>query len=100
LIYHKKYLKVKLLIENVSTYDLKGVYRPQAYITEAGNYCTECQFEFYKTAIEPTKNLITQAVLYAPHGFGENLKSGSLLLLKNGLNLEAKAIVLEIENED
>lgn len=40
-----------------------------------------------------------KAVLFAPHGFGEHLKQGSLLTLQNGLTIEAKAIVLEIEKQ-
>ncbi len=36
------------------------------------------------------------AVLFAPHGFGQHLKQGSLLTLRNGLDIEAKAVVLEI----
>ncbi len=96
MIYFKKYLKVKLLLENVSTYELMGIYRPQAYVAGAKNYCTECQIELYKKAIEPGESVVLNAVLFAPHGFGEHLKQGSLLTLRNGLNIEAKAVVLEI----
>ena len=96
MIYLKKYLLVKLLVENTSKYELKGIYRPQAYVAGAGRYCTECQMELFKKAIEPGKNLVVNAVLYAPHGFGEHLKEGCLVTLKNGLDIEAKAVVLEI----
>ncbi len=96
MIYYKKYLKVKLLIENVSKYELMGIYRPQAYVNGVKNYCTECQIELYKKPIEPEESLIISAVFFAPHGFGEHLKQGSLLTLRNGLDIEAKAIVLEI----
>lgn len=96
MIYHKKYLLVKLLVENASKYDLTGIYRPQAYVAGAGKYCTECQMELYKKPIEPGKNAVVNAVLYAPHGFGEHLKEGCLVTLKNGLDTEAKAVVLEI----
>ena len=96
MIYHKKYLLVKLLVENVSKYELAGIYRPQAYVAGAGRYCTECQIELYKKPVEPGKNAVINAVLYAPHGFGEHLKEGCLVTLKNGLNIEAKAVVLEI----
>ncbi len=96
MIYHKKYLKVKLLIENVCKYELMGIYRPQAYITGVKNYCTECQIELYKKPIEPGQSAVLNAVLFAPHGFGEHLQQGSLLTLRNGLDIEAKAIVLEI----
>ncbi len=94
MIYLKKYLLVKLLVENLSKYEL--IYRPQAYVAGAKSYCTECQMELYKKPIEPGKNAVINAVLYAPHGFGEHLKEGSLITLKNGLDIEAKAVVLEI----
>lgn len=96
MIYYKKYLQVRLLLENVCKYELTGVYRPQAYIKEAGNYCTECQMELFKKPIEPGESLVINAVLLSPHGFGEHLKQGSLLTLRNGLDIEAKAVVLEI----
>lgn len=96
MIYHKKYLPLKLLIENVCTYELKGIYRPQAYIKEVKNYCTECQIEMYKKTLFPGDSIVLTAALFAPHGFGEHLKQGSLLTLQNGLEVEAKAVVLEI----
>ena|SRR6218665_1139245 len=96
MIYTKKYLKVKLLVENVCNYELKGIYRPQAYAQGAKGYSTECQMELYKNPIEPGKSEVLNAVLYAPLGFGEHLNQGSLLTLRNGLDVEAKAMVLEI----
>lgn len=96
MIYQKKYLIVKLLVENLSKYELMGIYRPQAYVEGAKGYCTECQIELYKKPIEPGHSAVLNAVLFAPHGFGEHLKQGSLVTLKNGLNIEAKAMVLEI----
>lgn len=96
MIYYKKYLIVKLLIENLSSYELMGIYRPQAYVQGAKGYSTECQIELYKKPIEQGESAVLNAVLYAPHGFGEHLKQGSLLTLRNGLDIEAKAVVLEI----
>lgn len=96
MIYLKKYLVVKLLIENVSNYELMGIYRPQAYVKGAKGYSTECQIELYKKPIEQGQSAVINAVLFAPHGFGEHLKQGSLVTLRNGLNIEAKALVLEI----
>ncbi len=96
MIYSKKYLVVKLLIENVSKYELMGIYRPQAYVQGAKGYSSECQVELYKKPIEPGKSEVLNAVLVNPLGFGDNLKEGSLMTLKNGLNIEAKAMVLEI----
>jgi hypothetical protein len=96
LIYHKKYLVVKLLVENVSKYELMGIYRPQAYVQGAGRYCTECQIELYKKPIEQGETAVLNAVLFAPHGFGEHLRAGSLVTLRNGTDIEAKAVVLEI----
>ncbi|MCW3084571.1 MAG: hypothetical protein JWP12_1937 [Bacteroidetes bacterium] len=96
MIYSKKYLVVKLLIENVSKYELMGIYRPQAYVQGAKGYSSECQVELYKKPIEPGKSEVLNAVLVNPLGFGDNLKEGSLMTLKNGLDTEAKAMVLEI----
>ena len=96
LIYHKKYLPVKFLLENLSKYELMGIYRPQAYVEGAGRYCTECQFELFKRTIEHGQSVVVTGVLFAPHGFGEHLKAGSLVTLRNGLDIEAKAVVLEI----
>ena len=96
MIYYKKYLKVKILIENVTKYELMGIYRPQAYVKGAKSYGTECQIEFYKKPLEQNESRVTNAVLFAPHGFGEHLKQGSLLTLRNGLDIEDKAVVLEI----
>jgi hypothetical protein len=96
LIYLKKYLIVKLLIENVCKYELMGIYRPQAYCKGSKGYSSECQIELYKKPIEPGKSEVMKAVLVNPLGFGEHLKQGSLLTLRNGLDVEAKAIVLEI----
>lgn len=96
MIYSKKYLIVKLLLENLSKYELMGIYRPQATIKGAKSYSTECQIELYKKPIEQGETAVLNAVLYAPVGFGEHLKQGSLVTLRNGLNIEAKAVVLEI----
>ena len=96
MIYHKKYLIVKLLIENVSDYELMGIYRPQAYVQGAKGYSSECQIELYKKPIEPGKSEVLKALLLHPVGFGDHLKQGSLLTLRNGLDVEAKAVVLEI----
>ena len=85
------------MLENVCKYDLKGIYRPQAYVTGGKSYCTECQIELFKTVIEPGKSVVVKAVLYAPHGYGEHLKVGALMTLRNGLDTEAKALVLEIQ---
>ena len=96
MVYLKKYLIVKLLIENVSNYELMGIYRPQAYVQGAKSYSTECQIELYKKPIEQGQTAVLNAVLYAPVGFGEHLREGSLVTLQNGTDIEAKAVVLEI----
>lgn len=96
MIYHKKYLILKLLVENLSKYELMGIYRPQAYVQGAKGYSSECQIELYKKPIEPGKTEVLKAVLLNPVGFGEHLKQGSLLTLRNGIDIEAKAVVLEI----
>lgn len=93
-------MKVTLLIENLCKHELIGIYRPQAYLKGVKNYCTECQIELYKNPIEPGESVVLQAVFFAPHGFGEHLKQGSLLTLQNGLEIEAKAAVLEINDEN
>lgn len=96
MVYLKKYLLVKLLLENVCKQNLTGIYRPQAYVAGGKSYCTECQIDLFKTVIEPGKSVVVKAVLYAPHGYGEHLKVGVLVTLKNGLDIEAKGLVLEI----
>ncbi len=95
-VYLKKYLVVKLLIENISKQELKGIYRPQAYIKDDTSYCTECQMELIPKGINPGEDVVINAALFAPHGFGENLRQGTLLNLQNGLDVEARAVVLEI----
>ena len=87
---------VKLLIENLSNYELMGIYRPSAYLDGVKNYCTECQIELFKKPLEQGQSMVLNALLFAPHGFGEHLKQGSLLTLRNGITTEAKALVLEI----
>jgi hypothetical protein len=96
MIYLKKYLIVKLLVENLSKYELMGIYRPQATCKGSKGYSTECQIELCKKPIEQGESAVLNAVLFAPHGYGEHLKQGSLLTLRNGLDIEAKAVVLEI----
>jgi hypothetical protein len=96
MIYHKKYLIVKLLIENVSKYELMGVYRPLAYVKGAKGYASECQIDLFKKPIAPGTTEVLNAVFLSPVGFGEHLKQGSLVTLRNGLDIEAKAVVLEI----
>ena len=85
-----------MLVENVGRYELMGIYRPQAYVKGAKSYSTECQIELYKKPIESGQSAVLNAVLFAPHGFGQHLKQGSLVTLRNGLDIEAKAVVLEI----
>ena len=73
-----------------------GIYRPQAYVQGAKGYSSELQVQLYKKPIEPGKSEVLNAVLVNPLGFGDHLKEGSLMTLKNGLDTEAKAMVLEI----
>ncbi len=80
----------------MSKYELMGIYRPQAYVKGAKSYSTECQIELYKKPIEQGQTAVLNAVLYAPVGFGEHLREGSLVTLQNGTDIEAKAVVLEI----
>lgn len=87
-----------MLLENLCKYELMGIYRPQAYVKGAKGYSTECQFELFKKPIEPGESVVITGVLFAPHGFGEHLKPGSLVTLRNGVDIEAKAVVLEILN--
>jgi hypothetical protein len=96
MIYQKKYLVVKLLLQNVCEKEINGIYRPQAYLKGGGSYCTECQIEIWKKPIGPKDSLVLNAVLYAPHGFGDKLNQGSLLILRNGLEIEAEGVILEI----
>lgn len=96
MIYSKKYLRINVLVENVTTKTLSGIYRPQVYIKNTISYCTECQLELIKKGIEPGEEAVVPAVLLAPYGFGEDLKVGTLLQFQNGLDVEATAIILAI----
>lgn len=96
MIYHQKYLTIKILFESLREQTIRGFYRPHAYIDGKTKYGTECQIDIIKEDIKKGDQIVLTAVLLAPVGFGEHLKEGSLLTLKNGVYVEGKAIVLAI----
>ena len=98
MIYQNKPLLIRILYENTHKNSVFGIYRPQAYIKEAGNYCTVCRIDILKQEIKQGKNIVINAILEAPVGFGEHLTEGTLLSLRSGLDEEGRAIVLEVIN--
>lgn len=96
MIYHQKYLPVKILFESCDDKPIRGVYRPQAYVN-GKSYCTECQIDNVKEVINTGDKVVLDVLLLAPVGYGHNLVEGALLNLKDGVRLVGKAIVLEIK---
>jgi hypothetical protein len=100
LIYSQPLLILTVLFENFRRKPVYGVYRPQAYIPESGSYCSNIRFDQFKQEINFGDQIVIQAVLEAPVGYGKYLKAGTLLHIKDGLDLVGKAIVLEIVGYD
>lgn len=96
MIYRKNNLLVKILFENLRKRPVIGIYRPQAYIVGATKYCTTCKFDLFKKEIKQGEKVVFDTILEAPKGFGHHLKEGTLLTIKEGLDVVGKAIVLDI----
>jgi len=96
MIYHQKYLSIKILFESFADKPIRAMFRPQAYI-HGKKYCTECQMDNIKEVINPGGKVVLDVLLLAPVGYGHNLVEGALLDLKDGIRLVGKAIVLEIK---
>ncbi|HEV7231162.1 MAG TPA: hypothetical protein VGO45_07535 [Bacteroidia bacterium] len=100
MIYSSPLLILTVLFENFRRKPVFGVYRPQAYIRESGSYCSNIRLDQFRQEIKPGDQVVIQAVLEAPVGYGKHLKAGTLLTIKDGLDLVGKAIVLEIVGYD
>ncbi|MEW6468035.1 MAG: hypothetical protein AB1458_03880 [Bacteroidota bacterium] len=96
MIYYKNLLAVKILFENTSKRGIYGIWRPSVYLKESGNYCTTLRADIVKKEIEPGDDVVMNAILEAPKGFGEHLKEGAVLSVRNGLDEVGRALVLEI----
>lgn len=96
MIYSKNNLIVKIFFENLRKRPVYGVFRPQAYIDGATKYCTTCRFNLLKKEIKQGDKIVFDTILEAPKGFEHHLKEGTLLTIREGLDLVGKAIVLEI----
>jgi|GEM_PF-1187385 len=96
MIFSRNLLVIKILFENTSRRALFGVYRPSAYMEETGNYFTTLRIDLFKKEIAPGENIVVNAILEAPVGYGRHLKEGAVLKVCNGFDVEGKAMVLDI----
>ena len=96
MIYHKNLLVVKILFENTLKKPIFGVYRPSAYMEQAKGFFTSIRMDIFKKEIEPGEDIVMNAIIESPVGFGEHLKEGALLFIRNGLDEEGRALILEI----
>ncbi|MBN8703848.1 MAG: hypothetical protein J0M08_12340 [Bacteroidetes bacterium] len=94
--YHKKYLPITILFESFRLKPIRAIFRPHAYIDGASKYSCECQIDSPKKEIYKGDELVLKATLLSPVGFGEHLKIGTLLTLRDGVEVVGKAVVLEI----
>lgn len=97
MIYHKNNLLVKILFENLSKQPVRGIYRPQAYIDGSTKYCTTCKFDLLKTEVKQGEKSVFDTIIESPGGFGHHLREGTLITIREGLDIVGKAIVLEIK---
>ena len=63
---------------------------------ETDKYCSNLRFNIFKKEIKPNEKAVFETILESPVGFGEHLREGALLTIKEGLNVVGKAIVLEV----
>ncbi len=96
MIYSKNLLVIRILFENLKKKPIFGVFRPAAYMKETGQYCSNMRINVLNKEIKPGEKVVFETIMEAPVGFGEHLREGSLLILKEGLDDAGKAIVLEI----
>ena len=96
MIYSKNLLVIKILFENTSKKNIFGIWRPSAYLKETGNYFTTMRIDITKKEIEPGDDLVITAILEAPVGFGEHLKTGVVFSVRNGLEEEGRAMLMEV----
>ena len=96
MIYKNNLLVIRILFENLTKKPIFGVFRPQAYMQETGKYCSNLRFNVLNREIKKGEKVVFETILEAPVGFGEHLREGAMLIIKEGLDEAGKAIVLEI----
>jgi len=94
--YPNKPLKIRLLLENTGKHTLKGVLRPQCYIMGTGKYSSLLRLNLLNQEILPGGKEVVSVLLESPAGFGEALKVGVLLTIKDGITPMGKGVILEI----
>ena len=63
---------------------------------ETGNYCSTIRFNIFEKEFKKGERVVFETILEAPVGFGEHLREGALLIIKEGRDEVGRAIVLEI----
>jgi hypothetical protein len=99
MIYEGRNLVIKIVFESFSKLPVKGFLRPQAFLRESRRYSTTCSIDINDT-IAPLhfgENVILDAVLEAPVGYGEKLKENLVLDLKDGKYTIGKAYIISID---
>jgi hypothetical protein len=96
MLYSKPLLEISILFVSFRKKPISGVFRPQAYIKGVKNYSSNIRLDQFKQEIGYGDQIVMPAVIEAPVGFGKNLKTGTLLTIKDGLDEVGKAIILEI----
>ena len=74
-----------------------GFLRPSIYMAETGTFFSTARLDIKKKEIEPRESEVLRIILESPSGFGEHLKKGAVLSVRNGLDEIGRALVLEIE---
>lgn len=96
MIYQNKLLVIRILFESSRKRPIYGALRPQVYMQETGNYCSNLRFNIFKKEIKQGQKVVFETILESPVGFGEHLREGTLLIIKEGLDTIGKAILLEV----
>lgn len=96
MIYSNKLLKIRILFESFRKKPIYGVFRPQAYMHETGDYCSNLRFNIFKKEIKQGQKVVFETILESPVGFGEHLCEGALFIIKEGLDTIGKGILLEV----
>ncbi len=96
MIYKNKLLKIRILFESFQKKPIYGVSRPQAYMQETGDYCSNLRFNIFKKEIKQGQKVVFETILESPVGFGEHLREGALFIIKEGLDTVGKGILLEV----
>jgi len=96
MVYQNKLLVIRILFESFRKKPIYGVFRPQAYMEETGNYSSNLRFNVFEKEMKQNQKVVFETILESPVGFGEYLREGSLFIIKEGLDVVGKAILLEV----